>query len=342
MGPAKLKGTLLEYIVRRLLTNCGFTKIDEDGLLIFKRGPLSMINGKGAAHDADVLMNPPIQMPFSYPFRLNFECKAYKGTTGLSIIRNALGLRYDINEFEVVTRRHLRARQNNRRSSYALDNRQRYNYQVGVASIDNFSKPAFEFAANNKIPLISLRWFLPPDICDKFHRITTEYLQDFEEEDIKAMYDFLKGNNNYRGKVFLTEQRSIFGTIYRALEEFERKVLIGLLESGDLLFLISQNSNAMSYILNNEMVMNARFHYQRRNLDYWTLNINNRAEFGFYLPDSIIQLWRDQNFRSNAAVDLKSRMFSKVFVFVKNEQLPFRILNIDQEWLNNIQTYDGQ
>ena len=98
----------------------------------------------------------------------------------------------------------------------------------------------------------------------------------------------------------------------------------------------------MSYILNNEMVMNARFHYQRRNLDYWTLNINNRAEFGFYLPDSIIQLWRDQNFRSNAAVDLKSRMFSKVFVFVKNEQLPFRILNIDQEWLNNIQTYDGQ
>ena len=89
--------------------NCGFTRVIPDGLLIFNRGGLTMINGKGAAHDADVLMTPPIQMPFSYPYRVNFECKAYNRRIGLSVIRSALGLRHDINEFEIVTRNHLQA-----------------------------------------------------------------------------------------------------------------------------------------------------------------------------------------------------------------------------------------
>ena len=133
MNAAKLKGSLLEYIVRKLFLNCGFTRVKADGLWIFEKSGLTMINGKGAAHDADVLMNPPIQMPFSYPFRVNFECKAYKKKTGLTIIRNALGLRYDLNEFEVVTRDQIEERQNNRRSSLSIDDRQRFNYQVGVA-----------------------------------------------------------------------------------------------------------------------------------------------------------------------------------------------------------------
>jgi hypothetical protein len=32
--------------------------------------------GKRAAHDADVLMKPSIQLPFYHPSRLLFECKA--------------------------------------------------------------------------------------------------------------------------------------------------------------------------------------------------------------------------------------------------------------------------
>jgi hypothetical protein len=62
------------------------------------------INGKGAAHDADIIMNPPIQMPFAYPTQLLFECKAYGTSANLPIVRNALGLRNDLNDFEIVTR----------------------------------------------------------------------------------------------------------------------------------------------------------------------------------------------------------------------------------------------
>jgi len=336
MSASKIKGSLLEYIVRRLLLNCGFTRVNPDGLLIFNKSGLTMINGKGAAHDADVLVTPPIQMPFSYPYRLNFECKAYNKKTDLSVIRNALGLRYDINEFEVVTRRQLEKRQNNRRSSLAIDNRQRFNYQVGVASIEEFSKPAFEFAANNKIPLLSLRWFLPSNICDLFHQITSSYVKGFSSQDMSDLLKYLKGGENPKGKSFLEEKDSIFKTIYDAFFEFERKVLVGLLESGDLLFLFSENSQAIDYISGNQFSLTAQFHYQRRNIDHWSLDINQDVEFGFYLPANIVAMWRDQNFDQSVAVNIKARLFSKVFIFTAHGELPFRIVNIDRAWLNEI------
>lgn len=98
MTAGQLKGTLLEYIVRNLLTNCGFTSVKPDGHYIYQQNGTGLfyINGKGAAHDADVLLEPPIQMPFSYPSRLLFECKSYARPIGLDVIRNGLGLRYDI------------------------------------------------------------------------------------------------------------------------------------------------------------------------------------------------------------------------------------------------------
>ncbi|MEQ9232151.1 MAG: hypothetical protein RIF46_15815, partial [Cyclobacteriaceae bacterium] len=248
MSPSKLKGSFLEYIVRRLLLNCGFTTVRPDGLLIFRRSGLTMLNGKGAAHDADVLVDPPVQMPFSYPFRLNFECKAYNKKTDLSVIRNALGLRYDINEFEIVTRDQLVKRRNNRRSSLAIDNRQRFNYQVGVASVEDFSKPAFEFAANNKIPLLSLRWFLPGRICDKFHEINSSYLRGFNIDQMEGLREFLKGKTDRVGQDFLENTESIFKEIYDEFLDFENRVLVGLLESGDLVFLIDHRNNAIDYL----------------------------------------------------------------------------------------------
>lgn len=336
MSPSKLKGSLLEYIVRRLLLNCGFTTVRPDGLLIFRRSGLTMLNGKGAAHDADVLVDPPVQMPFSYPFRLNFECKAYNKKTDLSVIRNGLGLRYDINEFEIVTRDQLAKRQNNRRSSLAIDNRQRFNYQVGVASVEDFSKPAFEFAANNKIPLLSLRWFLPSHICDKFHEINSTYIRGFHSDQINGLMEFLKGKNDRVGQDFLENTESIFKEIYDEFLEFENQVLVGLLESGDLVFLIDHRNNAIDYLSGDRYSFLAQFHYERRGRGYWRLNVDNQVEFGFYLPENVIAMWRSQNFDRQAALDIKAQMFSKIFVFNRSGDIPFRLIKIDRESLNGM------
>ena len=64
INSSSLKGALLEYIVRQILKNCGFTNVKADNLFVFQKGGLFFVNGKCAAHDADVLMEPPIQFPF--------------------------------------------------------------------------------------------------------------------------------------------------------------------------------------------------------------------------------------------------------------------------------------
>lgn len=339
MSASKIKGSLLEYIVRKLLVNCGFTKVKPDELFIYNDRGLNFINGKGAAHDADVLMTPPIQMPFSYPYRINFECKAHKDKIGLPIIRNALGLRYDINEFEIVTDTHLRARQNNRRSTLAIDNRQRYNYQVGVASVEEFTKDAFEFAANNKISLISLRWFLPALICDSFHHITDTYLQQFPQQDLEDVLQFLKGNDNQNGERFATQTITLIKDILESLIEFEHRVLIGLLESGDMLFLFGNNDTNQEKLRNANRALKAQYHYRTNQVDSWTLSItlnNETLDFEFYLPKRILEMWESQNLDKKAAIDLKQKFFSKMFIFIRNDELElsFRVINIDEEWLN--------
>ncbi len=338
MSASKIKGTLLEFIIRNLLINSGFTKVKPDGLFIFNQRGLCLINGKGSAHDADVLMNPPIQIPFSYPTRINFECKAYNKKIGLTVIRNALGLRYDLNEFEIVTRDQIKERQNNRRKILACDDRQRYNYQIGVASVEDFTKDAFEFAAHNKIPLMSLRWFLEEATCNLFHQITDQYLKQFAKNDIDNLLDYLKGNKNQTAEFFLNHTPSHIQTILNEFWSFQSKVKVGLLESGDLIFLMNNNS-ALS-LDNSPQIMSAQINFINNSEDRtkWNLNLNNNLKFYFYLPKSIVSKWETQSFDDKTAIDLKEKFFGRFFIFFKTspDNLPFKIINIDTKWLDNL------
>lgn len=333
MSASKIKGSLLEYIVRKLLTNCGFSKVLPDGNYVFTDRGLNFIHGKGAAHDADVLMNPPIQMPFSYPFRINFECKAYNKKTGLTIVRNALGLRYDINEFEILTTEQLEQRRNLRRGNLAITNRIRFNYQVGVASVENFTKDAIEFAANNKIPLISLKWLFPVNICNLFHEITDNYLNNiFNDKQRDNLLLFLKGDNNH--KLLFTEQiDSHIKTIIDSLTNFEQRIIIGLLESGDMIFLFSNENIDRSYFSENR-VINARYYFYEEDINLWTIELNHNLKLYFYLPEGIINIWREQNFEIREALNIKERLFGKLFIFPGNPT--FKIINLDENWINSV------
>ena len=71
-----VKGALFEFIIRQIFLNSGFSRVIADRMFVFSNNGLNYINGKGAAHDADVLMEPPIQIPFFYPNRVIIECKA--------------------------------------------------------------------------------------------------------------------------------------------------------------------------------------------------------------------------------------------------------------------------
>jgi hypothetical protein len=350
MTAGHIKGALLEHFVRELLKNCGFTNVVADGLYTFESKGLFFVNGKGAAHDADVFMNPPVQMPFSYPTQLMFECKAYGKTANLPIVRNALGLRNDINEFEIVTIESIQQRKNDRRSEYAIEARNRYIIQVGVASINEFSKPAIEFATNNKIPLLSLSWFFDTSTIEKINGIDDVYIRNFTREEIANLYAFLKDRNGniYDDKYELTHNiirlrdgtiKDIFSFAITAI----RHAYLGLLETGDMVFLIpsSRGENILSDYQGTPL-LKARFHFYRNRPDVWYLRvfneaeINSNSEYKFFMPDRLFSHWKKFNLDLKKALDIKADFFSKLFVFnrANNPIMPFSIVTIDNIWLN--------
>lgn len=353
MKAGNIKGALLEYIVRALLKNCGFTNVKADNLFSFERSGLFYVNGRGAAHDADIIMYPPIQMPFAYPTQLLFECKAYGTVGNLPFVRNSLGLRNDLNEFEIVTRDTLLKRQNNRRASYAIDTRTRFLYQVGVASVNDFTSPAVEYATNNKIPLLSLSWFLDSPSIRKFNSIDQQMIDGFDPLKIKNVYDFFKdreGNLNSHkyseANRFLQSENNI-ADIIRVTNDVLLYSYVGLLESGDMVFLFAHSSTEED-ILNQQDIgtislLKAEIHWTSDRPNVWQLAVTNqrgeqRTEFDFYLPRRIFSHWMTFNLDKSVALDIKQEFFSKIFVFNQrnNPEAPFSIINIDKRWFDQV------
>jgi len=352
MSPSQIKGALLEFLVRKLLRNCGFTSVKPDGHYVFEQigNGLFFVNGKGAAHDADVLMEPPIQLPFSYPSRLLFECKAYKNNVGLGVIRNVLGLRYDINEFEIITDESVLKRKNNKRSKYAISDRTRYNYQVGVASVEPFSSSAFEFAANNKIPLLSLSWFIPETTLSLFNSINRHYIYGIAEPIRIDLFSYLKNKSDSdyydNGINSFLENDEIIGSIIRGFNSVINQTIIGLTETGDLIFLFSEGSETLDYFFyyDDYGPFRARIHYYRNNPNQWLLQLRGESNnisysFRFFVPKRLMKLWREHSLDKNVAINIKEEFLSRIFLFKKQQQLnefPFIIVNIDRDWLDSL------
>jgi len=102
------KGKAFEYLVKNILLGIGFNEVRSDENYIFDGSAGQMINGLGEAHNADVLLEPPVQTPFYAMTRLLIECKDYNRKVGLDVVRSALGLREDINSFDILNCEELR------------------------------------------------------------------------------------------------------------------------------------------------------------------------------------------------------------------------------------------
>lgn len=352
MRATHIKGALLEYLVRNLLKSCGFSNVIADNFYSFKSRGLFFVNGKGAAHDADVIMNPPIQMPFTYPTQLLFECKAYGGKANLPILRNALGLRNDLNDFEIVTEEFLIERQKTQRTTFAIDNRTRFLYQVGVASVNGFTNSAIEFASNNKIPLLSLDWFLNSETISDFNSIDQPLIDDFGENASKNIYDFLKDRDGllfdqkYTTAYQYLQADNVIAEIVTSGNATINYSFAGLLETGDMVFLF-EKKRSQNNILSQRNGFNdlkAEIHWDIDRPNVWTLTVYNtnnpnlKTDFDFYVPSRIFSHWKQFNLDKVVALDIKQRFFSKVFVFngKDNPEMPFSIINIDRKWLEEI------
>ena len=94
-------------------------------------------------------LEPLVQTPFLNKIRLLVECKDYKRKVGLDVVRDALGLREDVNHFELVDANELLSRKTQRRQGI-INFHERYSYQVAIASMSDYSIQAQKFAAIKK------------------------------------------------------------------------------------------------------------------------------------------------------------------------------------------------
>lgn len=297
-------GKAFEILVRQILLCAGFSPVVVDGMYIFDDPSVGlMIQGLAEAHNADVLLEPPVQTPFYSRTRLLVECKDYTRRVGLNTLRSALGLREDVNHFNIVDSKELAGRRNPRRKhlTYNFD---RYTYQIAVASMNGFSIPGQNFAAAHRIPLIE---FNKMPFWGTFCKQA-----GISWEDTLSQADISEGS------------------LIEIANEIGSRMAIAITNSGQMLFLyrIGGTSNQFG----------SRYSLHWRTSDSpWVLRSEGQ-EYLFQLPDGIMHNWLENSSteleKKRSAIDCKERSLSHMVVYYRKQGLPaIKMISIDDGFL---------
>jgi len=329
---SNFKGAIFEWYVKNILQSCGFTQVipNGDNNLIYTDSKGLNIHGLAQPHNADVLMNPPLQIPFNIPSRLIIECKAYNNKVGLPIVRNVLGMREDINSFEIVTPSILNMRKNYRRRHMAIYSFNRFIYQVGIAVVNQLTFPAIEFAAVHRIPIISFAESIRYKVLrDTVQSISKEYCEMLGNQ-YSMILDYFKGT---RSNLPDDVDRMVVN-FTRSSRELLNSMSIGLLESGEILFL----HNPGQQFVPSKIEYDAEIHYKIPGGD-WKINIidENEATYYFELPDRIFSIWAKQEFDKRKAIEIKNEYFKRIVIIsTYQNEFTFYIIRISDEFIKRI------
>ncbi len=271
-------------------------------------------------------------MPFWYPSRLIVECKAYDWPIWLNIARSTLALREDVNNFEIITEKMVNQRKNNRRKNLAISNRERYFYQVWIAWINKFTKPAIEFSINNKIPLLSLNILFKRGVLVAFFDVLKERFK----WNLKNLYNELKRKDYHFDNQFelspSNDVKKIIDESFIAINEFWDYFILkyewGANSRHEIINILNNaNSSEWGY----------RIHWSSKEDDLWKIDINDQS-FIFYLPEQIKNIWSMYNNKKSWAIDIKWSRFAKLYIFTGEYFKSHTSLTIDSEWLSSVWT----
>lgn len=331
----RLKGLAFEWFVRSILKACGFRTIIPDGKIIYNGPQGIMIHGLGQPHNADVLMTPPLQIPFYFPSRILIECKCYDEEVGLPTIRGVHGLREDINGFEVVTPELLMKRRNYRRKGAALYDYERYHYQIAVASSSGFKMTAQEYATTHRIPLISFgKSVLYAGIRNYLNNMD-RYESQLNNEEKQQLEKFFREEARELSYTRNSQAMQFFNRFVEESSSIFERVYVGMLENGTLIFLCSKTANFRV----NKLINKCSIHWAN---EYSSWSIRDEYndypwELWFELPSKFFELWSEQDFSRSIALDIKEQYFKRIFIFGNKGQInnySFFILELSQEFID--------
>lgn len=297
-------GKAFEIFVKRVLISIGFSEVKSDGLYVFEASPGQMIQGLGEAHNADVLLEPPVQTPFFYKTRLLIECKDYSKKIGLNTIRSVLGLREDINNFEMVDVNKLELRRGQRRKGI-IDTYDRCTYQVAIAALNGYTKPAQQFASTHRIPLI------------EFNKLT--FWNDLEE-----ILHEITGNDQLND-----EEKEM--RIHEFADNVGARMAVAITNSGQMLFLHREVGHKNAFSDEYELFwVSPRLS--------WKL-VSGETQYSFQLPECILEQWLknvENEFElKKEAINCKEKLLSNMIVYYRDNGHPtIKMISIDRNRLN--------
>ncbi|PHB08668.1 hypothetical protein COE84_25435 [Bacillus wiedmannii] len=300
-----LKGFLLEEALAKLLENCGYTLITKDILNkpnlypeFVSQGNGLNIKGRGGTHQADVLGQFNISVPFNYPVRLFLEAKFRESRTGIDVVRSGIGILTDLNaNYQTID----------------LDGdqllAQRFNYQYTIFSTSGFSENAIKLAIAYKITLVDLSGEEYRDLLVVIDRVAHD-LRDlllYEGYSLSEIREFI------RSKLFRLDLNNFKNSIPK-LNLILRPFFIEMKNYGDL-YLASINS-PFSILLkpvnprgfrdfleqNQKSTFNVYIFWHEDDPDLWRISLEDRGDlaFTFYLP----QLLRNYIFKNPNITDI--------------------------------------
>jgi len=341
-----IKGLILEEVLLNLLKEAGYstvTKVNGDKTLAMGRSGIE-VKGRGWNHQIDAIADFIMSPPFSYPIRLLLEAKFYSSKVGIDIIRNAVGVLKDVDEYWV----------SNNRDKIS---KPRFNYQYAVFTSSSFTNPAQRYAFAQDIYLIQLennKYLLP--LINSIKDLTYQDFNGTSNDSInidltefrKKLRKSLKEENSMEFIRYIENKNFIplkFNNLYDSSTSLSSSFL-GMIGQRFPIFLTpSPNFNIESLIRNPiiRICWDEEYWYIVKNNANCNYLSENDILFSFDLPKELFELYADNNMLTqNRALSLKEEHMSSIQIVFRSQtqgMMSSINLKLDTNWINEIRTH---
>ena len=326
MNLNNLRGMLLEEAVLFLLRHSGYKTLHaagDDSSLVDGHSGLE-VKGRGSKHQIDAVADYLIPQPFTHPQRLLVEAKHYSTDIGLNVIRNAVGVLKDVNEFWVppVT------------SSTPI---KRYHYQYAVVSGTNFTSNSQKYAFAQDIYLIPLgaSSFFSDVIwaINKFKDIPDVIAFVLQGLELKDLRKWIRAKLNFE---YEDEPNISINDIFREFIEACHRIsfcLLAVISGRFPVFLVPAEGVSIHGL---ESVTMVRIYWD--NSGWYLQRPNGQVLFSFDLPKELFELYATEGaLGRRAALNLKQEMMSMIqAIVVTGDQAKVITFKLDEDWIASI------
>lgn len=331
-----IKGLLLEEVLLKLLSESGYSAIDNaNNDETLKKGASGLeVKGRGWNHQIDAIADFSISPPFSYPIRLLLEAKFYKKNVGIEIVRNAVGVLKDVGEYWIP---------HNRKAF-----KPRYHYQYAIFTSSKFTVPAQNYAFAQDVYLIKLEnniYFKP--IIDAIDNLN---YSDFNGESDKKINIELSSLRHDIRKSFnmgsLNNLSSYNNEKLNIVHDLSVKLAIsymGVLGNSFPVFLTPSTFLNIDDLIQNPKIRicwdDQKWFIVKESVDCEFLN-DEDILFSFDLPEELFKLYaQNKILTKKRALYLKRELMSTIqIIFCKQgtNLVSSLQLKLDRQWLKEI------